>query len=502
MRKIIVFLSIILALASMQAQGAKPVEWTVTADNISANSAVVTLTARIEKGWYLYGLSLPQDGPHATQIDFELPDGVTADGPLTPSAEPSEKYDPIFSLKLSRWESDVEFTQKLSIAPGHSYGIGIKIIWQACNGETCTPPQRETFSVTAGSGTAALPSDTTADEEPQNAGHTAVSHAPDTPDSWWEPVAADHGNGDGLADRPVPTLILWFVTACIIALLTPGARRRFHISLSAVLPQRVIGIYRPDGRANTLKVSLVFIEAAITLKLIEILATACGWHFPDRVTLLSLWAVIFLLLGLYLLGKLRFRHDKPVERLGVWRTVWAALSLAFALCLLTGLWSVRPTNSCSLPSSATTEHGALIPTGEFRQFDDYEAGMIYAAEHSRPVLLCFNSDNDLPVETLMQESPEADKLIRDNFVLITLPTDSKAKLSKPFEVKENRKEDRFTTAGEKWSWLLKHKFGTESTPYVTALDNNGEPLASPAKCDGNPDRFAGWLKDAISNYQK
>lgn len=131
-----------------------PITWKATVEGNSTASATIRLTAQIEDGWHLYSLNLPPDGPNSTVIDFQVPDGVKLDGPLTPSRKPVEKYDDMFSLNLSWWEGDVTFTQKVKISDEKTHTVGIEVSFQGCNDETCIAPKTEYLEVSVGTGPA------------------------------------------------------------------------------------------------------------------------------------------------------------------------------------------------------------------------------------------------------------------------------------------------------------------------------------------------------------
>ena len=193
MKKITITLLLLLGLFSTAlAQRLDPITWQATVDDNTSESATIRLSAKVEKGWHLYGLDLPADGPNATSISFELPAGVELDGALTPSRAPIEKYDPIFSLKLSWWDTDVAFTQHVKITDGKSHNIPVKIFFQGCNDQTCIAPQRLTLDVTAGTGAAAAeetPADSTdaALTAPAATANVPAARAIDS-SGWWEPV--------------------------------------------------------------------------------------------------------------------------------------------------------------------------------------------------------------------------------------------------------------------------------------------------------------------------
>ncbi len=95
-----IILSALCAILSATAQTLSPIVWDVTVENNTESEATLRYSAKIEKGWHLYGFTLPKDGPNATTINLDLPEGLTASA-ITPSRAPLEKYDEIFALKLN-----------------------------------------------------------------------------------------------------------------------------------------------------------------------------------------------------------------------------------------------------------------------------------------------------------------------------------------------------------------------------------------------------------------
>lgn len=108
----------LLAFLSITAQKLSPIVWDTTVEQNSAESATIKYTAKIESGWHLYGLHLPEGGPNSTAFVLSLPEGVKTLGEPVPSRQPVEKFDPIFSLKLQWWDSDVSFVQNSKLPTG------------------------------------------------------------------------------------------------------------------------------------------------------------------------------------------------------------------------------------------------------------------------------------------------------------------------------------------------------------------------------------------------
>lgn len=658
MRKHVILLLIAIAGAfTAAAQTLQPVTWSVTTESTSRTEASVVLHAKVEKGWHLYGLTLPDDGPNATQITFQLPEGIKTDGPLTPSVQPVEKFDPIFSLNLSWWDTDVNFTQKLILTDSRSHKGSVKIMFQGCNDQTCISPQRLTLDFQVGSGPAAADeaADSTAEPEETAVPSIADKAVENSTADWWEPVdiTADMAGAQDIAPSSWWKIFLWGFGGGLLALLTPcvwpmipmtvsfflkksKSRSRaitdavtyglsiiviyltlglaitgicgastlnelatnawfnmafflllviFGISflggfdiklpsrwsntvdskaestsglvsiffmaftlalvsfsctgpiigtllveaatqgnfvgpaigmggfaLALALPFTLFALFpswlkempRSGGWLNSVKVVLGFLELALSLKFLSVADLAYGWGILDREVFVSLWVVIFALLGVYLLGKIRFSHDSPLETVSLPRFFLSLASFSFAIYLIPGLWGAPLKGVSAFVPPLYTQDFSLYTGGQFEEFDDYDAGMAYAAEHNRPVLIDFSGYgcvNCRKMEAAVFDTPRVEEVIKENFVLIKLMVDDKAKLSTPITVKENNRTETLETVGEKWSYLQRHKFQSNSQPYYIILDNEGAALTAPTFYDENITKFVEWLETGMKNYQ-
>ncbi|MDE6127077.1 MAG: thioredoxin family protein, partial [Muribaculaceae bacterium] len=145
----------------------------------------------------------------------------------------------------------------------------------------------------------------------------------------------------------------------------------------------------------------------------------------------------------------------------------------------------------------------LYAGGQFEEFDDYDAGMAYAAEHGRPVLIDFSGYgcvNCRKMEGAVFDTQAVSSIIKENFVLIKLMVDDKTKLPKPVVVEENGKKVELETVGDRWSYLQRYKFGANSQPYYIVLDNHGKPLNPPTYYDENVSKFVNWLESGLKAY--
>lgn len=275
-------------------------------------------------------------------------------------------------------------------------------------------------------------------------------------------------------------------------------------SLFAFFPSLLKEMPRSGGWMNSVKVVLGFIELILSLKFLSVADLAYGWGILDREVFIALWIVLFVLLGMYLLGKLRFAHDSETKHTSVLGFFLAVCSFSFAVYLLPGLWGA-PLKSISAFAPPLSTQDFNLYGGEFKEFDNYDEGMKYAKENHLPVLLDFSGYgcvNCRKMEASVFDNDDVRNIIENNYVFIKLMVDDKASLDKPIEVQENGKTVTLETIGEKWAYLQRHKFNTNSQPYYVLLDNKGLMLSEPRAYDENKDAFIKWLKEGVVAYNE
>lgn len=275
-------------------------------------------------------------------------------------------------------------------------------------------------------------------------------------------------------------------------------------TLFAVFPSWMKSVPKSGGWLNTVKVTLGFIELALSLKFLSVADLAYGWGILDREVFISLWVAIFGLLGLYLLGKLRLSHDSESKGIGVLRLMLGIVSIAFTVYLLPGLWGA-PLKSVSafVPPLYTQDFN--LYGGSFVEYGDYEEGMREGAKQGKPVLVDFSGYgcvNCRKMEAAVLDNDEVRRLLEDNFVMIKLMVDDKAELPEPIVVNENGKEVKLRTVGDKWSYLQRYKFKANSQPYYVILNSDGSLAAGPVYYDEDVEKFTTFLNDGIKNYTK
>ena len=287
-------------------------------------------------------------------------------------------------------------------------------------------------------------------------------------------------------------------------------------SLFAMFPTMLKSAPKSGNWMNCIKVCLGFLELAFALKFLSVADLAYGWHILDREVFLSLWIIIFALMGAYLIGWIRFPHDEDEydemgevivnHRTGVTRFFLALASFAFALYMVPGLWGA--------PCKAVSAFAPPMSTQDFNlqkeevveaQFTDYEAGMAYARQKGMPVMVDFTGFgcvNCRKMEAAVWTDPEVQDIIREKYVLISLFVDDKTKLPETEIVVENGEERKLRTVGDKWSYLQRVKFGANAQPFYVLLDNEGKPLNSSYSYNEDIPAFIKWLRQGEKRFNE
>lgn len=277
-------------------------------------------------------------------------------------------------------------------------------------------------------------------------------------------------------------------------------------TLFAMFPTMLNSMPKSGGWMNTVKVVLGFLELALALKFLSVADLAYGWRILDREVFVSLWIVIFALLGVYLLGKITFPHDDKVEKIGVTRFMLACVSLSFAVYMLPGLWGAPLKSISAFAPPTYTQDFSLFEGDVHAVVDDYEEGMELGRKLGKPVMLDFSGYgcvNCRKMEAAVWTDPEIKATIDEDFVLITLMVDEKKSLPEPIKVTEKDGTVRtLRTYGDKWSYLQRSKFGANAQPFHVLVDNDGRPLAPAFVYDEDIPAYKRFLQQGLENYAK
>jgi thiol:disulfide interchange protein DsbD len=302
--------------------------------------------------------------------------------------------------------------------------------------------------------------------------------------------------------------------APVIGMLGFGLGLALPFSLFAYFPSMLKNLPKSGGWLNTVKVTFGFIELALAMKFLSNVDLAYHWRLLDREVFLVIWIVIFALLGLYLLGKLKFSHDSDLPYISVPRLFIAIASFCFALYMVPGLWGAplkgiggwlphTGTQDFNLHDlkyqvddlkrsgiSSSTESKSVaqppkkytdklhVPFGLTAYFD-LEEGMAAAKALNKPVMLDFTGHscaNCRKMEAEVWSDPEVLKVIKEDFVLVSLYVDESTELAEA-EQYINKEGDKITTVADKNKDYEVTKFGFNAQPLYMFLDLNGEPLS-------------------------
>ena len=287
-------------------------------------------------------------------------------------------------------------------------------------------------------------------------------------------------------------------------------------SLFAMFPSVLKKLPKSGGWMNTFKVTLAFLELALALKFLSVADLAYGWHILDREVFVSLWIVIFSLLGCYLLGLISFPHDDEDQRkTSVPRLFLAIISLSFAMYMVPGLWGAplraisafappMTTQDWVMTPGASAPHNLIVSEyttmtnhGGQITFTDYDEGMAFAKENNMPVFLDFNGFgcvNCRKMEAAVLSKPEVAEHMH-KYVLISLIVDDKTKLEEPITVEENGKTVTLKTIGDKWSHMQRAHYQSNAQPYYVQLDADGNRIVEGSYAyDEDIEKFLEWLK--------
>jgi thiol:disulfide interchange protein DsbD len=306
----------------------------------------------------------------------------------------------------------------------------------------------------------------------------------------------------------------------------------------ALFPSLLKKLPRSGGWLNSVKVVLGFIEIALGLKFLSTADQTYHWHLLDREVYLAIWIAVFTLLGLYLIGKIRFRHDTPLEYLGVPRLTLAIAVFAFVVYLLPGMWGaplkalsgylppmetqdfvlggdspVRPANDDRVPANdgvlSANDSSFTGLTGEsqpplriahgLQAFDNLEDGLAAAKAAGKPVFLDFTGYgcvNCREMEARVWSDPEVLRRLREDFVIVALHVDDKTRLPEARWVTNDRGQ-QLKDVGRVNSYIALKQFGVNAQPNYFLLDGDGNRLAGPRPYNLDIPGFIAFLDSAL-----
>ena len=663
MKRVLFLLLVLLPLVDMEAQMVTDAV-VINQSYTNTEDGVVTLTfdAKLKKGWHIYDVDIPEGGPTATVVELDGAKAVKLMGKLVANKDAHKVFDPNFDMELAWHNGEVTFTQKVQIEDPTNFVLAGDFIYMICNDETCLPPTRESFKITAADLKTPLTMTAIATTTTEEVDSTSVATTAPATEAFsgdiWAPVteelkaygdetlsATDNslfiifllGFGGGLIALltpcvwpMIPMTVSFFLkrsksrsaairdaliygAAIIIIYLTLGllitgifganalnslatnaifniifflmlvvfavsffgafeivlpqswtnkmdakaestgglisiffmaftlalvsfsctgpiigtllveaatsgsllspAIGMFGFALALALPFTLFAIFpnflqsmpKSGGWMTSVKVTLGFLELALSLKFLSVADLAYGWGILDRETFVALWIIIFVMLGIYLLGKLKLPHDSDLPFVSIPRLFLAIISLAFAVYMVPGLWGAPLKAISAFAPPLYTQDFNLYDSEVHPKYHDYESGMRAAQTEHKPVLIDFSGYgcvNCREMEASVWTDPKVKSIIDDEFILVTLIVDDKTRLPEYIEVKDGDKVKTIKTVGERWSHLQTVKFGANAQPFYVMLDGNGLPLGPSYGFDKNVDNYVVWLKGGLAEFAK
>ena len=302
----------------------------------------------------------------------------------------------------------------------------------------------------------------------------------------------------------------------------------------ALFPQWMEKLPKSGGWLNSVKVVLGFIELALGLKFLSVADQTYHWGILDREVYLALWIVISLLLGFYLLGKIKFVYDNDVSFVSVPRLMLSIFSFAFAVYLIPGMFgaplkaisgylppltthdfdihqivrnevkltsSIGETELCDKPKYSDFLH---LPHG-LQGYFDYEQGMACAKKTGKPVFIDFTGHgcvNCREMEANVWSDPRVLSRLKNDFVVIALYVDDKTVIPESEWIISSYDGKVKKTLGKKYADFQISQFNINAQPYYVLTDHDGKLLVQPKAYDLNADRFVEFLDKGIAEFKR
>jgi len=651
-------------LEAPKSQILEPVTWQITSKIISSNTVELLFNATIDKGYHLYSLTIPEDGPLPTVFTFEESKDITLVDSVQEVTIPIEEYDDVFELNIKFFEGKASFKQIIKLDKGNTTTpiIG-EIAYMVCNdvgcvalyedfeltinsttGELITEPEsgdtKNASSYTEGEditgkkasfwgffllsflgGLAAILTPCVfpmipmtvsffmSDSEDKTKGKIqaliyglsiigiyvfigsvlAVVAGPDianwlsthwlpnilffvifvvfaasffgmfeiTLPSWMinkSDQSADKGGYLGPVFMALTLVLVSFsctgpivgtilvesaggqVLKPIIGMLGFSLAFALPFTLFAFFPTLLQGLPKSGGWLNSVKVVLGFLELALGLKFLSIADQTYHWGILDREVYLAAWIVIFFLLGLYLLGKIKFAHDSDVPFVSVPRLMLAIIVFSFVTYLIPGMIGaplkalagylppqsthdfdlnavIRQNVKAYSASAGGAVNEELCDTPKYSEFlhlphglegyFDYDQALACAKEQDKPIFVDFTGHgcvNCREMESNVWADPKVLSLLSNDYIVTALYVDDKTTMPEEDWYTSTYDGKKKKTIGKKFADLQKDMFGVNAQPFYVLISPDGKILTAPRAYDLDVNAFVKFLKTGLTNF--
>jgi len=309
-------------------------------------------------------------------------------------------------------------------------------------------------------------------------------------------------------------------------------------ALFAFFPSWLAGLPKSGGWLNSVKVVLGFLELALGLKFLSIADQTYHWGILDREVYLAFWIVIFFLMGLYLLGKLKFNHDSDTPFISVPRLTLAIITFTFVVYMIPGMFgaplkalsgylppqtsqdfdlsriiqeevralpagggATLPDSPCEKPKYAEFLH---LPHG-LQGFFDYHQALACARETNKPIFIDFTGHgcvNCREMEANVWSAPPVLQRLREKFIVTALYVDDKTELPESEWITSKYDGKVKKTIGKIYADFQISRFNVNSQPYYVLLDTSGNLLVKPRAYDLNVEAFVTWLDEGLAKFSQ
>ena len=279
---------------------------------------------------------------------------------------------------------------------------------------------------------------------------------------------------------------------------------------------------------NSVKVVLGFIEIALGLKFLSVADQTYHWGILDREVYLAIWIAVFTLLGLYLIGKIRFAHDEPLEHLSVPRLGLAIAVFSFVVYLIPGMWGaplkalsgyMPPITTQDFVIGSGTSYGSVGANEEFvsksaekyglhlplglNGYFDINEGMEAAKKAGKPIFVDVTGHgcvNCREMESRVWSDPQVLEMLKNDFVIVALYTDDKQKLDEADWVVDAETGKEYKDLGRANSYIARSRWNVNAQPNYVLLSPDGEILVPVRGYDLSVDGFVDFLKSGLDAY--
>lgn len=299
----------------------------------------------------------------------------------------------------------------------------------------------------------------------------------------------------------------------------------------AAFPGWLNSLPQSGGWLNSVKVVLGFLELALAFKFLSNADLVLQSHLLEREVFIAIWIIIFGLLTMYLLGKLKLAHDSDLSHISVSRLFMATLTGAFTVYMIPGLWGAplklinafpppmhysespygvgNTAGGSALAAHHSEEEGQHLGPQGIMVFHDYETGLEHARKVNKPVMLDFTGwacVNCRKMEEQVWSDAEVKRLLSEEMVLISLYVDERTKLpaDEQYETTIAGKNKKVRTVGDRWMVMQTERYKTNSQPYYLVLDTDENVLVEPANYQdyGSISVFKEWLQRGLDAFTK